>query len=238
MKGLSILAGVIFLAFTAIAVILVYEMGVPVVEKMQASAVIDRMRASFATLDEMIQEVAGEGKGSKRTVNMRIDAGKLTVDPDEDIIKWDIDTTASIVSPRSKQEWGNVIIGSNLDVLANETTYGGEDAFLLENSRLRVYINKTGTSSSYQDLDTRRLVLAIYQKDLNQWMSNPGFLEVSLDYNALSMTGSGYTALEESGSYLPYGQVNCYIQSDYGLNYYIYFVLDSGADFLQIRVNV
>ncbi len=94
-KGISILSGVIFLAFTAIAVIIVYEMGMPVVEKMQAAAVIDRMRATFATFDEVIQEVAAEGKGSKRTINLRVDMGKITVNASEDIIKWDINTRAS-----------------------------------------------------------------------------------------------------------------------------------------------
>lgn len=238
MKGIEMLSGVIFLAFTAIAVILVYEMGIPVVEKMQSSAVIDRMRTSFATLDEVIQEVAAEGRGSKRTVNMRVDMGKVTVDPGGDVIKWTIDTKSPIISPRSKQQWGNVIIGSHLDVNASEGTYGIDNAYILENQHLKVYINKTGSSSSYAGLDTSRLLLAINQKDLNQWISNPGFLDITIDYNSLSRTGSGYTSLQESGSYLPYAQVNAYMQSDYGFNYYIYFILESGADFLQIKVNV
>lgn len=237
-KGIAILSGVIFLAFTAAAVIMVYEMGMPVVEKMQASAVIDRMRETFAKFDEVVQEVAAEGAGSKRTINMRIDLGKIIVNASDDTIRWDIDTKAPIVSPRSRQQWGNVIIGSNLDVKASETTYGGDNAYLLENSHLQVYINRTGSASSFRGLDTRRLLLAIYQKDLGQWISNPGFLEISIDHNPLSMAGSGYTSLEESGSYLPYGQVTAYIQSNYGMNYYIYFILESGADFLQIKVNV
>lgn len=238
MKGMSILAGVIFLAFTAIAVILVYEMGMPVVERMQSSAVIDRMRTTFATLDEVIQEVAAEGKGSKRTANIRVDMGKITINDTEDVIKWDIDTTATIVSPRTKQEWGNVIIGSNLDVNASEGSFLDDNAYVLENKHLRVFINRTGSSSSYADLDTSRLLLAIYQKDTGEWISNPGFLDITIDYNSLSRTGSGYTALEESGAFLPYGQVNCYIESNYGLNYYIYFVLESGADFIQVKANV
>ncbi len=238
LKGISILSGVIFLALTAAAVMIVYEMGVPVVEKMQASAVIDRMRTTFAKLDDIMQEVAAEGKGSKRTVNLRVDLGKITVNAGEDTIKWEVNTKSSIISPRSKQQWGNVIIGSNLDVNASEGSFLNDNAYVLENEHLRVYINRTGSASSYADLDTSRLLLAIYQKDLGQWISNPGFLDITIDDNSLSRTGSGYTALEESGAYLPYGQVNAYIQSDYGLNYYLYFVLESGADFIQIKANV
>ncbi|MCK4713986.1 MAG: hypothetical protein KAT35_00300, partial [Candidatus Aenigmarchaeota archaeon] len=123
-------------------------------------------------------------------------------------------------------------------VNASEGSYLGDDAFVLENEHLRVFVNRTGTASSYAGLDTSRLLLAIYQKDLGQWISNPGFLDITIDYNSLSRSGSGYTALEESGAFLPYGQVNAYIESDYGLNYYIYFVLESGSDFLQIKANV
>lgn len=237
-KGISIMSGVIFLAFTAAAVMIVYEMGMPVVEKMQASAIIDRMRTTFAQLDDVIQEVAAEGKGSKRTVNMRVDLGKITFNESEDTVKWEIDTAAPIISPRTKQQWGNVIIGSNLDVSANQSTYGGGDVFLLRNQHLEVYINKTGTSSAYAGLGTNGLLLAIYNKDLDQWISSPGFLEITIDYNNLSITGDGYTSLTETGNYLPYGEVTAYMESDYGFNYYVYFVLEAGADFLQIKVNV
>lgn len=238
MKGISLISGVIFLAFTITAIVVVYEAGTPIIQRLQTSATVDKMKSTFADLDKLIQQVAAEGKGSKRTAYLRIDAGTLTVNETKNTIEWEVDTPALIVSPRTYQQFGNVIIGSNLETTTNKTvTYNGEPAFLLENEHLRVYINRTGSASSYTTYNTSTLLLAIYNKGTQGWLDYPNILEITLDNNANSGYGSGYTSLQKEGKNLPYGRVTAYLESLYGVNYYINFILESGTDFLEITVN-
>jgi len=235
MRGVTLISAVIFLAFTIAAIAIVYQAAVPVINKMQAAAAIDNMRSNFIELDSMISEVASEGKGSKRTIFIDPNPGIFYVDGGSDMIYWVYETSALIFSPRTYQSFGNLRIGSNLDMNATESTFGSSDAFILENEHVIVYLNKTGTSSSYAGLRTTDLLLAVYQKDMQKYL-NLSSLNITIDDNPDSSEGNGYTTLLESGTYLPYATVTSYINSTY-IPYYINFTLEAGTDFLEIEVS-
>lgn len=237
LKAISLISGVIFLAFSITAVFIIYEAGRPVIERMQTSTAVERMRTLFTDLDKVIQEVAAEGKGSKRTAYIRMDLGTLTINGTEDTVAWEIDSKQAIFSPRTSQQFGNIVIGSNLETKTYESTCVGTDAYILENEYLKVCIKKIGSASNYTSYNTSQLLLGIYQKDLAQWLDLKS-LEISVDDETSSETGIGYTKLEKTSSNLPYGEATAYLQSDYGVNYYIHFILESGADFLTIRANL
>ncbi|RLB76016.1 MAG: hypothetical protein DRH24_18590, partial [Deltaproteobacteria bacterium] len=80
---------------------------------------------------------------------------------------------------------------------------------------------------------TSDLILGIYQKDLNHWINNTGFVDILIDNDPGSETGNGYTRLAESGYNLPYGTVIAYMHSSY-VPYTINFTLESGTDFMEI----
>jgi len=125
------------------------------------------------------------------------------------------------------------IIGSSLDTSAHEGNYTGTSAYVLENEHLRVYLRKIGTIDSHVSYDTRDLLLAIYQKDTDQWLPLES-IEISMDNDPSSESGAGYTILERSGDFLPYGRVNAHMNSAWG-RYYVNITLESGADFIQIE---
>jgi len=236
MRGMTLISAVIFIAFTIAAITIVYQAAVPIIDRMQAAAAIDNMRSNFIKLDEIISEVASEGKGSKRTIFINPEPGTLYVNGTNDTIYWFYETTAALFSPRTSQKFGNLRIGSNLDTIAGEGTFLGSSAYILENEHLVVYINKTGNSTTYADLQTTDLLLGVYQKDLNKYM-NLSHLNISIDNVVNSTYGNGYTTLAESGSHLPYAIVSTYMNSTY-LPYYINFTLESGTDFLEVEVHV
>jgi hypothetical protein len=183
--------------------------------------------------------VAGEGKGSRRTVSVNIEEGEFKVQDPKDLIKWETDITAKVIAPRTSTQVGDIILGSNLATSAYSTTLDGKPAWILENEHLRVWINRTGSSDNLVYYNTSWLVLAIYQKDLGEWYNSTltqPLIEISVDEEPTSMVGNGYTYLNESSEegLLGYGEVVAYLESTYGLNYYIHFVLESGADFLSI----
>ena len=160
----------------------------------------------------------------------------MTLNESTDSIVWHLATDNMILSPRSMQRIGNLIIGSNLDTKAYEGTFNGQPAYILENEYLRVYFNKTGSSSAPQMYNTSEILLGIYHKDIKQWMPMKS-IEFSIDGSALSMNGTGYTELSPAGHNLPMASVIARINTSYSFqnNYTITFSLESGADFLIIE---
>lgn len=236
-RGVTILSGIIFLALTISATVIVYEAGVPIVKRMQSAAIVENMKDTFTELDKIIRQVASEGQGSQRTVYLSIDTGRITVNETEDTIYWEFDTDAFIISPRTSQEFGNIVIGSNMKTQAYEGNYTLTSpeipCYILENDHLRVYIRKVGSPGSHEAYSTNQLGVAVYQKHTGTWLNNTGFLEILLDNNETSGTGNGYTVLDKSGNHLPYATVTAYMDSSYA-DYWINLTLESGADFLEI----
>jgi len=237
-KGISLISAAIFLALIIVATIIVYNAGMPIIRNMQAAATIDNMKDFFTQLDEVVQTVASEGKGSKRTVYMDINYGKLIVNDTKNSIEWVYETEADVISPRTAQDFGNIRVGSNLETTAYEGTYQEIDALVMENQHLMVYARKIGSQSSHDSYNTSEILLGIYHKHLNQWLNNTGFIYLTLDNNITSMTGTGYTALDKTGYNLPYATVTSFLDSDYGVAYYITMTLESDADFLQIGAHL
>ncbi len=234
-KGISLVMGVLFIAIVISATAVVYEVGYPVVQKMQCAAITSRMQSTFAKLDKVIQEAAAGGEGSKRVINLRIDEGTMTIDTDNDIIYWDYECEAPIISPRSSQRYGNIVIGVGLDAVAYEGSCLGETAYVLENAHVKACFRKIGTPSSPVSYNTSQILLGVYQKDVGKWMPIQS-LSIMIDGNVSSQTGTGYTKITQEGNNLPYGEVVAYIDSDYNnIDYYIHFILESGADFLTIK---
>lgn len=199
MKGIALLSAIIFIGLTLAVVVIVYNAGMPVVLRMQHAAAVEKMKGVFSETDKIIEDVASEGNGSKRTVNLRFDIGTLTLNGSSDRLYWDFDSESLLVSPRTSIGFGNVIFGSKLETSAYEGDYQGTGAYILENEHVRVYFRKIGSPSSPQAYNTNQLLLAVYQKDLGQLMPLQS-LEISMDNDPGSESGTGYTVLEQAGS--------------------------------------
>jgi len=235
MKGMAIISEVLFLAVVITLIFLVYAIAAPIIFSMQVSSGFDQTKSMMASLDNMIGQVASEGKGSRRSVSLTLGAGTLLLNETTDTIKWSMETDSMIVSPRSMQQTGNLIIGANLDTMAYEGSYGGKPAFILENEILRVYFNETGSSQSPGKFNTSEILLGVFNKRLSRWMPLKA-LEISVDQSSNSTLGYGYTELLKEGYALPAGTLLAHINTTYSFmdNYTIAFSLESGADFIII----
>ena len=123
MKAFSLLSAIIFVGFTISMVALIYQTGMPIVERMQASAAVEQIKSNFVELDDRIQRVASEANGSRRTMSFKIEPGDLIVDDADDIVYWTLDTQAPIYSPRTASYYGNLAFGANLETKAYEGDY-------------------------------------------------------------------------------------------------------------------
>lgn len=237
-KGIGLISGIIFMAITLIAVFIVYEASVPVINRMRDAVYIQNMRDAMVLLDDAIRDVAAEGRNSKRSVFMQIDAGRLVVNGTDDVIYWEYETDTPILSPRTYQKYGNLWIGSNLKTKAYQGNYTltspEVECYIMENDYLKVYMRKVGSEDSHVAIATNELLVAIYNKDLGTWMNDTGFLDISIDNETTSQSGTGYTRFAEIGNYLPYATVETFMNTSY-LDYHINFTLESGADFVEIE---
>jgi hypothetical protein len=232
MKGIALISGVIFTAILILAIFLAYQMSVPIMQNMKTSAEIEQMKTVFSDIDNIIQAVVLEGTGSRRVIPLKIDYGEMVVNSEKNTVVYSANINFPYISPRTQQKIGNFRFGSNLNTVVNETEYNGIGAFIIENEHLKIYIRKIGNQTNPQTFNTEQILLGLYQKDINKWLN--GSLAMAVDNETESKAGIGYSVPEEMDSGLPYGKVTVFINTTY-INYYIEFILESGADFVQIR---
>ncbi len=233
-KGITMVSSVLFLAFLIAATGIVYYAGVPSLQRIQCLATMEKMKSSFVQLDKITRNVVAGGKGTKRTFDLNIDDGKLYIVGGNDTIYWEYECPVEVTSPRTAQTIGNVIFGSNMEVFAYQGMCAGQNSYILENSHIKACFKVIGSSSNKVSYNTTEIFLYMYQKDLDSVLPLE-YLEVTLDNDDTSKTGTGYTTLEREGTNLPYGRVTAYMESDYGVTYQIHFELETGGDFLVIR---
>ncbi|MHA2065806.1 MAG: hypothetical protein ACXABY_15645, partial [Candidatus Thorarchaeota archaeon] len=77
MKAITMISAVIFFAITISIMALVYNSGMPILEKMQQNAALGKMKTVFSEIDRKIQEVASEGNGSRRVIDMDFTFGRM-----------------------------------------------------------------------------------------------------------------------------------------------------------------
>jgi hypothetical protein len=234
MKAVTMISAVLFMAITITAITLTYQAGMPVVKRLSTAATVDAMKDVFTGMDSVIREVASGSQGFRRKIYLNMDPGRFVVNSSSDQVYWMIETDAGVVSPRSKQEFGNAVLGSNLNVRTYSGNHNLTPAWVLENEHLMAYIRIVGTPSSYQSYSTSQLLLGLYSKDLDKWMD--GGIDLLVDGNPATSTGSGYTYVRSLSDDLPSAVAEAYMEST--LNYTVYFTLDSGADFLIIEAEV
>jgi hypothetical protein len=230
MKAITMISAVIFFAITISIMALVYNSGMPILEKMQQSAALGKMKTAFSEIDKKVQEVASEGNGSRRVLDMDFTFGRMAVDSARNILFWEAQSPHILMLPRTAEYFGSMVVGSNLESGVYEGSYKGSDAFVLENSHLRVYLKKVGSKSGHAGYSMNEVLMGVYQKDLGEWMPLES-LDITIDGG--SSSGSGYTYVERTGDLLPYGMVTAYMESS--LNYSVRFTLESGTDFLKIE---
>ncbi len=233
MRAIALISGVIYIALMITATIIAYNAFLPSIKKLQEAGIAQQMEKAMAEIDGKIAAVAGEASGSRRLVPVEIKAGRLVANGSQDAVYWEMQANAMIASPRTARKTGNILFGSQLDTKAYETSYKGIPAYAMENEHLLMYIRKIGGRERYSPIDTSGIILNILQKDTSKWLD--GEVSIKVDDKDSSGRGMGYTALEETGNNQPYATAIAFVASAEG-NYTVYFILESGADFLQVKV--
>jgi hypothetical protein len=157
-KGLSALAvSAFYISVAAVAVVTVYNLTQPLATDISDTQTLEQMVEKLPAVEKSFQQVASAGEGSRTTIGIRFREGTLQFDQVDDTIEYILQTQASLVTPRSSRQFGNVRVSSGADVLVNETTIDGVPCWLLQNDHVEACIRKKPEANSrllgYWDLD-------------------------------------------------------------------------------------
>lgn len=220
-------SALLYTLVAAVSIAFILQAGMPLIEGMRDRSVFTKMKNQMLLLDQQVQQVASEGKGSQRYIPFEVAQGDLLMN--DDGLQWQMKTEAKIVEPRSSYKVGNLLISANSDVTAVDEV----SSYSLENSKIRVIFLNNGTASSPVALSTSDLVQEIVILETNETIIPDFNFKVAGD--AASTTGTGYTELSNEGTLL--GSVSYIAHMDTTNFYYdLYITLDGETDFLRSEI--
>ncbi|MBD3313398.1 hypothetical protein GF345_03065 [Candidatus Woesearchaeota archaeon] len=220
------ISAVLYVLLITIVIVIVLEGGTPILEGLRDKSVFVQTRDNFVALDSHITEVSNAGPGSQRIVPLEVKKGELTVDNNQ--IRWEMDTEASIIQPRTSIDAGNLRLGSDSDVNAYES--GGN--LILENYYITAVFSKVGNESSYNELNASSILLSLTYNPNSE--TTEGSFSMLIDDSLID--SDGYSKLLDNGYDLGSASVLFHINQSSGIEHDLIFTLDSRADYLKVNL--
>jgi len=236
-KGISpILATMLIILMTTVGVTLALTIVLPAINRAQESSVINEGMENMKIMDNVIREVASEGTGTFRTVQLKVSGGEYKINGKSNNIEFTYPTTSGIFTADSYMKEGNLILSAGANAKASEYDLNndGTTELVLENEILRVGIVRNGTSTSYATMNTSGIIKLINIKD-NSMNVTPVDSSIVLDDIPSTSYGNGYSELVRSGDNLPKAEVLVHVNTTYAV-YDVIYTLQSGTDFLIIKI--
>lgn len=228
------ISAVLYILVSVFIMVLVLEALTPLLDNMKDKSVYIRMKDAFLSINQQVREVGLEGKGSQRIIPIEVSKGSLLVA--ENALRWEMDTQADILEPRTQIELGNVLVTSNAEVAAS--VYN--DSFILENSKVKINFSKFGSENNYSNFTSDEIINYIYYKtaDSEIEIASPSnrLFKFYINGEDSSTAYTGYSEIGKIGKYLGYSAVTVHVKnSTADKEYNLVFTLDSEADYLLVE---
>jgi hypothetical protein len=218
------------------AMALTLTIGMPAINKAKEASVINEALQNMKVIDNTIREVASEGAGSLRSPQIKVSGGEYRVNQKANSLDFTYTIKYGLFEPGTFVKDGNLLLMSGVN--AKASTYDldndGSNELVLENEILRVGLLSSGTSSSQASINTSGIIklLNIKESGANVTLTDSS---VTLDDFADSSSGTGYTELVIPGDHLSKAEAVVHM-STATMTYDIVYTLQSGADFLIIKI--
>ena len=225
-KGQIWISAVLYFLIATVAVLIILSAGTPLLAKMKDKTMFAKTKDTMVNLDKHIQDVASEGQGSQRLITVELGEGTMKIENNQ--LKWDLDTETEIIEPRTKASLVNYVVCTNCDVSTSIT----DEYFILNNTRISVYLNKIGNSTDWATINTSNLIEKIILLENDAEINGTFYFEL---INYSSTNGTGYTTLLDSGDMLDSATVLAHFNTT-NFEYDLELTLDSQADFLATKI--
>ncbi len=225
-------SAVLYTMVAAISIAFILQAGLPLIEGMRDRSIFNNMKNQMLVLDQHIEQVASEGRGSQRYVPFEVSQGTMLMD--EDGLRWEMSSGTRIVEPRSSYKVGNLVISANSDVTASEF----EDNYVLENSLIKLSLLKAGTKNEPVAINTSDIIQSVTVKETGN-TTEPD-LSFGISGDPASQEGQGYTTLTRRGSRLGSSShvthLEIYKDGLLDYSYELHIILDGEADFIRPEI--
>ena len=237
LKGLSpILTYVLIVAILVAAITLVLTFALPLIQKAQEVAAYQHALEILKTIDLAIKEVASEGMGALRKVDLRFDKGEFRVEKLTDSIIYKLNSKAKILEVGYYSKRGNLEISAGADAIAKEYDFDndGNVEIILENSFIKIVLKKVGSEENWQPINTSELLEYFVLKTTNQNISIYDS-KIELDDFSSSSYGNGYSKALKPNAYSSQAKALVHVNSSL-MEYDILYTLPGYADYLIVEI--
>jgi hypothetical protein len=135
-KGAIWISAVLYLLISVLIMVIVLQVGLPVIDSMRDESVIQNMQNQMITIDDAIRDVSDQEVGSRRKVTVDLQEGSLQAG--EDRLSWDMQTEQEIVDQRLLAQRDNLYVSGATDVSA----YEYNDSYIIKNSIITLNLSK------------------------------------------------------------------------------------------------
>lgn len=236
-KGITPLVSMVFvILLTIIAMAIVLIIGVPAIEKGKETAVLNEAMQNMKVIANTIKEVASEGVGSLRNLQIKVTAGEYRVNEKANSIDFTYSIKSGVVQPGSFIKEGDIILSAGANAKASEYDLDndGNLDLVLENEILRIGILKNGTVSNQVSMNTSNLIRIINFKETGANVT-PSDSSIILDDYVESSYGTGYSELVRADENMAKAEAVVHMNTSYVV-YDILYTLQSGADFVIVKI--
>ncbi len=227
-------AMIILIAFVALAIVLLF--GAPAIDRAREAAVINEAMQNMKTIANAVKDVASGGVGGMRNLQLKITNGEYKVNEKANSIDFTYVVRSDIMQSGVYIQEGDITVntGANAEAYESDLDNDGNADYILENEIMKIAILKNGSSTSYADITTNSIIRKINFKDTNANVT-PSEFSVILDDYAESSSGTGYSEIVKTGYHLPKAEAVVHMNTSF-INYDILFTLQSGADFIMVKI--
>lgn len=145
-QGAIWISAVLYLLISVLIMVIILQIGVPVIESMQDRSVVQDTQNQFQQLDTMIQTVARQEVGSRRTLPLELQEGEAVFN--EDQMTWYMEHDRELLDQDVILSRGNMVVSGGMDVSA----YEYNDSYILENSFIRINFSKCDHTNNCTEL--------------------------------------------------------------------------------------
>jgi hypothetical protein len=241
LKGVSaIISMVIVILITVIASGIVILFVNPAINKGKEAGILSEARQNMHLIDDAVREIATEGLGSLRTVNMKSSGGQYKVNAPINAIDFTYSVKYGTVQAGTFIQDGNLIISAGANAKASvynlSSPADGTSQIVLENENVRVAFHyNASASATYQETINTSKIVQFFNFISTGVNVTPSDSMITLDDFPDSAVGSGYSYIVRTGDHLASADAVVVVNTT-KVYYEIYYSLPSGADFVRVRI--
>ncbi|MEM5790820.1 MAG: hypothetical protein QXP77_02125 [Candidatus Aenigmatarchaeota archaeon] len=225
---------IILLLVGAIAIVLSF--GKEILDKTNEANVINEAKQNMKLLDNIIRQIASSGTGSLKKVQLKVSDGIYKVIQETNSLEFFYTVKYGTIEPGTYLKENNLLLisGATAKAYEGDLDNDGVDELVLENEILKIGVQKLGSRSSFQPINTRNNIKIMIFKENNATI-RPEDSSIIFDDIPETSYGNGFSELVRKEEHLAKAEALVHVNSTL-IEYDIIYTLQAGADYLVVRI--